>query len=242
MHPQRNVVATGSFQPGCMPGVLDFPVVRRYQKATHHRLPVRAGDRLAVLGDLADCAHPIGVLAAAGERPSAVDPKAVGRRLCRSGRLGRSADSHIGSILIDAIVDFASCQGCEKTASARHHRGPAERAAQPGKSGNDLKPLRQSQLQPVMTPWHENTKHADRSQPIHQVGRNAARRFDLGRACGDLRRQFSDAGKQILVCGARCEGTGMTKRALKAHLFRTSREKNHKGGCRRRTTGRFQRD
>ena len=85
--PLRNVVAAGSLQPGRIPGVLDFPVGSRRHKATGHRLAVRIDDRLAVFDNFADCAHPICMHAAAGERPSAVDPKAVGHtvghRLCR---------------------------------------------------------------------------------------------------------------------------------------------------------------
>src|SRR5262245_48615227 len=87
-----------------------------------------------------------------------------------------------------------------------------------------------------MTRRHENAKHADRSQPIHEVGRNAAFRFDFRGTRGDLWRKFPDAGKQLLI-GARCWGAWVTKRALMTHLVRASLGKRPTRDSRSGTTG-----
>ena len=86
--PQRDVMAAGALEPRRVPGVLDLPIARRQRNDTEQRLALRAGDRLAVLGDNAEPADPVGMRATAGEWPAAPDAIAVGHALCRSTRLG----------------------------------------------------------------------------------------------------------------------------------------------------------
>ena len=61
------VVAGGGAHAGCGPGVLDDDVIRREQGGAEHRVAVHEPfDAVAV--------DPVGVLAPAGEPPSALDP------------------------------------------------------------------------------------------------------------------------------------------------------------------------
>ena len=90
-----------------VPGVLDLPVARRQEEAPEQRrpfLPGRSGEWFPALCHDAEPEHPVGMLAAAGERPTSVDPPAVSRRLGRPRRLGRASNDHVRAVLVDLLV------------------------------------------------------------------------------------------------------------------------------------------
>ncbi len=69
------MVAASPLQPSGMPSILDLPVGCRKKHELRHRNTIdRSRKRLAIFGHHACCQDPVGMLAAAGERPSAVNP------------------------------------------------------------------------------------------------------------------------------------------------------------------------
>src|SRR5882724_3946609 len=203
-------MASGSLEPHRVPGILDFPITRRQREAANQRPPVCASGRLAVLGHGAESDQPVGMLAAAGEGPSAVDPPAAGRGLGRSCRLDGSAQGHVRAASIHLLVGLARQQGRENAAHAAYHRCPTERPVESGERRDDLEPSRQSELQPALALRYEHPEDADRFQFIDQVERNASRLLDLRRTRRNLACYLLDTGKNGWA--------HVTKLILMAHL------------------------
>ena len=88
---ERDVMAAGPLEPRDVPGVLDPPVARRQEKAADQRRAFLVGERLPAFAHDAEPEHPIGMLAAAGQRPASVDPPAADGSLGRPRRLGEPA-------------------------------------------------------------------------------------------------------------------------------------------------------
>src|SRR3979411_963486 len=77
--PERYMMAPRTLEPCDVPSVLDLPVARRQHEAPEHWRairPGRSGYRLLSVGHDAESENPVGVLAAAHERPPSVDPPA----------------------------------------------------------------------------------------------------------------------------------------------------------------------
>src|SRR5262245_53171297 len=100
-------MAPGSLEPGNVPGVLDSPVARRQDDASYERRPARDEDWLPALEHGAEPEHPVGMLAAARERPPAVDSPATGDRLGRPRGLGRAGEDRVGTVAVDLVVGLA---------------------------------------------------------------------------------------------------------------------------------------
>src|SRR4051812_47706400 len=98
------MMASGPLEPGGMPGVLDPPVACRQEKAADQRRAVLAGERLAILGHDAEAENPVGMLAAARERPASVHAPSAIRRLGRPRRLGGASDDHVRAFAVDLLV------------------------------------------------------------------------------------------------------------------------------------------
>ena len=113
-----------------MPSVLDLPVTRRQHEAPEHWRavrPGRSGYRLLSVGHDAESENPVGVLAAAHERPPSGDPPAARHCLGHPRRLGRGGNNHVRAVVVDLIVGFPRKIRHEDGGPGADHRGPTER-------------------------------------------------------------------------------------------------------------------
>ena len=86
----------------------------------------RSAEWFSTLSHDAQPEHPIGMLAAAGERPSSVNTPAASHCLGPPYRLGRAGNDHIWAILVDLLVGVPRQQGRENAVCATDHRDPAQ--------------------------------------------------------------------------------------------------------------------
>ena len=152
--------------------------------------------------------HPVGMLAAARERPASVDAPAARRRARPSPPAGRAGDDHVRAFAVDLLVYSPA------TATTRTGRQPpliiAVQPTEPSNSAerfDDLQRRRQIELQPAVAAAARTCERRRSFQRLHQIERHAASRFDLRRTRADVGRHFPDIGEQTLdrrACRRRC--------------------------------------
>ena len=158
----HDVVAAGAAQPGHRPGVLDLDVAR----GEHHH----ADRRLPAVVDHAVADEPVGVLAAAGERPLPGHPVAALDRGGGAGRVGRGGHDHVGAGGVER-VEAGSGEHPEQDGTLRpdHHR-PGHRGVRAGQLLEDLQLGGQVQLGAAVAAGHQHPEAARGDQLVHQVG------------------------------------------------------------------------
>src|ERR1700760_3283645 len=151
-----DVMAPAASQSRDIPGVLDVPVASWQHHASNHRQSAhRLGEGLSIPGHDTESEHPVSVLAAAGERPSAADPPTALDPFGRSHRLCRTDDDHIGTIAVDPFEDFSRQPRCECRASHRDYADPADRTFDAADCFHDLERRRHFKFEAAMTSRHE---------------------------------------------------------------------------------------
>ena len=218
------VVARRAAEAGGVPGVVEGDLAARHEQHARHGVAVRIESLAITVVDRALRREPVGVTAAARERPAAADRVALGR----VGRRGRAADRSRGAgddapLAPDRAHVVFGQVAAEGVVLGGDHHAPAGRAVGLRHLLHDARRGHRIGGR-ALRDRHEQLEQSGRAQLLDEVGRQPALLLDLGGPLADTRSQ-----------GARCQQRGRARRApIVDHDHHASRLSRSLRGCPRR--------
>ncbi len=171
--------------PVAVQRVLDDDVIGGEQGRAEHRVAVH--EPLDAVAE-----DPVGVLAPAAERPSALDPVAAVDGRDGPGGVERAGHDHAGTLREDSVEGGARQVDEIAPRAATDHHDPRHRRVRGGQvlvqahGGHDVV------AGATVAGGDEHVEAAHGREVVEQVARHAPRRFDLGRSSRDGRKKVGD--------------------------------------------------